>query len=205
MSTDSDDPPNPDILKYAATNPRKSAKPVKISVQGPKGYLSEHRDGSRGGTLELYVENIAHATAKNSCSTHAVDPVIAPRCKRMTISVTVGIKQQLRNQLTVNGGQNGIGRRIGDKLGKNGDIGKDGTRIIKFTAYKDKHWDLEMCLVLPVQCSMLLNKAKMYQFAGTEEAPLRSFSFYEGNANSALSPAAGGEDVHPISQGCQEA
>jgi hypothetical protein len=60
--------------------------------------------------------------------------------------------------------------RIGDKLGANGEIGNDGKRTIEFTAYDDKLWDLNMCFAHPVQCSMLLNKAKLYQFAGTEKA-----------------------------------
>jgi hypothetical protein len=88
----------------------------------------------------------------------------------LLMSKETEIQYQLRNQLLVKGGQNGTGMRIRDKLGANGEIGNDGKRTIEFTAYDDKLWDLNMCFAHPVQCSMLLNKAKLYQFAGTEKA-----------------------------------
>ncbi|GES63467.1 hypothetical protein NFIA_003630 [Aspergillus terreus] len=268
---DGDSTPAP--IRYSVftndlSGPERSRKPVKISVQGPNG-TSANRDGSRGGVLELYVENIAPATAKNLLLDASGGTGYSPPVKKTDttpepggnggnggqITVLLGlpfsehlqpigrfidhlndrkktwpkdfesdvkeylglvqkdevkalytkpgdwksaqdvlkltmpafryqvrilstllmsqeteIKHQLRNQLVVNGGQNGTGMRIGDRLGANGKMGDDGKRTIEFTAYDDKLWDLDMCFVHPVQCSMLLNKAKLYQFAGTEKA-----------------------------------
>jgi hypothetical protein len=69
-NVDADSTSTPAPIRYSVftndfSGPEKSRKPVKISAQGPNGTSSANRDGSRGGILELYVENMALATAKN--------------------------------------------------------------------------------------------------------------------------------------------
>ncbi|OKL57161.1 hypothetical protein UA08_07440 [Talaromyces atroroseus] len=89
----------------------------------------------------------------------------------------------LRNNMTkaidVNGGTYGMGGRGPNGLGKDGKNGHPGRSMVAIVDESENILSLSTCYLHPVQCQMLLDKAKLFLLLGTEEHLARALTLLE--------------------------
>lgn len=78
-----------------------------------------------------------------------------------------------------NPGRGSKGNNNNKPDGKDGGHGKPGQCLIQTTSSPQKVWESDICFVHPLQCRMLLNKAKAYFFADKDETLAKSQKILE--------------------------
>ncbi|EAW17007.1 uncharacterized protein NFIA_003630 [Aspergillus fischeri NRRL 181] len=89
------------------------------------------------------------------------------RLRRALGSTVDDLHVALSNAVDVHGGMYGTGSRGSEKPGKSGQQGKDQRPIIAFTVDVDALLQTKVCYAHPIQCRMLLDKAKLLFWSGS--------------------------------------
>ncbi|KAI9930705.1 hypothetical protein MW887_011461 [Aspergillus wentii] len=89
------------------------------------------------------------------------------------------LRNAMSNGIDVSGGSYGTGGTGPNGQGKSGKKGVEGKESIVLTDEYDDILAASTCFLHPVQCQMLLNKAKLYLFLGTDENRARALTLLE--------------------------